>query len=122
MKEVIKTILEKLQTVVPESYYMSNNNPSVTYPYLVFKLDIESISWETDGSYLDIDVYNNKGTNQEEIETTVEAVKQSLKHYTVMLDSCFLRVRFEGIGNTLPDSDSLQRRSMRFYLKIDWRN
>lgn len=122
MKGVIKAILEKLQSVVPESYYMTNNSPSVTYPYLVFSLDTESISWETDGSYLDIEVYNNKGTNHEEIETTVDAIKQSLKHYTVMLDSCFLRVRFEGMGNTLPDSDSLQRRSMRFYLKIDWRN
>ncbi|PCH13887.1 hypothetical protein A9Y57_00156 [Streptococcus parauberis] len=122
MKEVIKNILEKLQTVVPESYYMSNDNPSLTYPYLVFKTSVERLTWETDGAYLDIDIYNNKGFDQEEIENTVDAVKQLLNHYTVMLDACFLRVRFESSDDTLPNSDTLQRRYMRFYLKIDWRN
>ncbi|MFS5674349.1 hypothetical protein V2V72_07650 [Streptococcus agalactiae] len=122
MQEVIKAILEKLQTVVPESYYISNDSPSVTYPYLVFRLDVENDTWNSDGAYLDIDLYDDKGTNHEEIEKTVNDLKKSLEHYMVMLDACLLRVKFDGIGNTLPNSDSLQRRSMRFYLKIDWRN
>lgn len=121
MIAVMAEVLARCREVLPESYYLGNSSPNPTYPYLVCSYDGDAISWDRDGAYLDIDVFHNQGTDQEEIEDAVHRLRNHLKHHRVMLDSCYLRFRYEGSNTMDTLSDSLQRRHVRFYITIDWR-
>ena len=109
MNEVIAAVLAQCQNVIAESYFRKNTSQQITYPYLVF-------------SYLDVTIFDNQGSNDERIETKTAELKQALRNYSEMLDSCYIRARFEGGNMTDTGSDMLQRRDVRFYLVIDWRN
>lgn len=122
MKEVIKTILQELKKVHAESYYLKNTKPTVRYPYLVFSTSLTNIDRHADGCYLDIDIFCNKGLDQVEIETLVEAVKVHFRHFDKMLNSCYMRTQFQSMQIVPTNADDLQRRNLRFYIKIDWRN
>lgn len=122
MKEVIKTILQELKKVHAESYYLKNTKPTVRYPYLVFSTSLTNIDRHADGCYLDIDIFCNMGLNQVEIETLAEAVKVHFRHFDKMLNSCYMRTQFQSLQIVPTNADDLQRRNLRFYIKIDWRN
>ena len=122
MNEVIAAVLSKCQEVITESYFRKNTSPELVYPYLVFSYDSDNISKNADGAYLDMTIFDNQGSNDERIETNLAEIKQALRNYSEMLESCYIRARFEGANITDTGSDTLQRRDVRFYLKIDWRN
>lgn len=122
MNEVIAAVLSKCQEVITESYFRKNTSLELVYPYLVFSYDSDNISKNADGAYLDMTIFDNQGSNDERIETNLAEIKQALRNYSEMLESCYIRARFEGANITDTGSDTLQRRDVRFYLKIDWRN
>ena len=122
MKPVIKEILRKLKETHFESYYLMNSKKTVAYPYLVFSTNLANIDRQADGCYLDVDIFDNKGFNQSKIETLAQTVKRQLEHYDIMLDDCYMRTQFQSLQNIPTNSDTLQRRNLRFYIKIDWRN
>ncbi len=122
MKPVIKEILKQLKEVHSESYYLMNSKKTVVYPYLVFSTSLTNIDRNADGCYLDIDIFDNKGFNQSDIETMAQEIKRHFEHLDIMLEDCYMRMQFQGLQNVPTNSDTLQRRNLRFYLKIDWRN
>lgn len=122
MKSVIKTILKELKKLHAESYYLMNSSKAVSYPYLVFSTSLTNIDRNADGCYLDIDILDNKGFDQSEIETIAQTVKRYFEHFDIMLEDCYMRTQFQGQTNIPTGSDTLQRRNLRFYIKIDWRN
>lgn len=122
MKEVIKTILKELKGVHAESYYLKNSAKTVKYPYVVFTMGLTNIDRYADGCYLDVDVFCNKGLDQVQIETLSENIKMHFRHFDKMLEGCYMRMQFQSLQNVATQSDTLQRRNLRFYIKIDWRN
>lgn len=122
MNEVIAAVLGQCQNVIAESYFRKNTNHELVYPYLVFSYDSDNISKNVDGAYLDVTIFDNQGGNDERIEIKTAELKQALRNYSEMLESCYIRARFEGVNMTDTGLDMLQRRDVRFYLKIDWRN
>lgn len=122
MNEVIAAVLAQCQNVIAESYFRKNTSQQITYPYLVFSYDSDNRDKYADGAYLDVTIFDNQGSNDERIEIKTAELKQALRNYSEMLDSCYIRARFEGGNMTDTGSDMLQRRDVRFYLVIDWRN
>lgn len=122
MKSVIKTILTECKKVVKESYYLKNSAKTVSYPYLVFETSLTNIDQNADGCYLDIDIWDNQGIDQARIETSALELKRHFEHFNLMLEDCYMRIRFEALNTVPSQSDTVQRRNMRFYIKIDWRN
>ena len=121
MKEVIKTILKELKSVHSESYYIKNSAKTVKYPYVVFATSLTNIDRHADGCYLDVDVFCNKGLDQVEIETLSESIKMHLRHFDKMLEDCYMRTQFQSMQAVPTNLDDLQRRNLRFYIKLDWR-
>ncbi|HEP1824506.1 TPA: hypothetical protein VB895_002036 [Streptococcus suis] len=122
MTPVIAKLTELFTEIVPEAYFLSNSTPTVAYPYLIFSYDAENRNWGQDGAYVDVDIFDNKGEDQEQIEHLAFLLKRELEHRAVMLEECYIRFRFEGQGTIDTMSDVLQRRNVRFYITIDWRN
>lgn len=120
MDEVIANILVSCQAIIPETYYMTNDNPSITYPYAIFTYDGDARTWNQDGFYIDVDIFDNLGQNQERIEEKTSQLKQHLEHKSELLGSCLVRYRYNGSSTISTNSDTLQRRNLRFYLTVDW--
>ena len=121
MKEVIKTILKELKTVHSESYYIKNSVKTVKYPYVVFATSLTNIDRYADGCYLDVDVFGNKGLDQVEIETLSESIKMHFRHFDTMLEDYYMRTQFQAMQTVPTNLDDLQRRNLRFFIKLDWR-
>ena len=121
MKEVIKTILKELKTVHPESYYIKNSAKTVKYPYVVFSTSLTNIDDFADGCYLDVDVFCNNGLDQVQIETLSESIKMHFRHFDKMLEDCYMRTQFQSMQAVPTNLDDLQRRNLRFFIKLDWR-
>lgn len=121
METVIAKATELLSEVVPESHFLTNPRLEVTYPYLIFSYDSDGQELGKDGAYLDIDIFDNQGENQERIEKVASQLRWHLENRAAMLADCYLRFRFEGANPIDTQSDSLQRRHVRFYITIDWR-
>ncbi|MGT2768791.1 hypothetical protein ACVRY7_07830 [Streptococcus ictaluri] len=120
MKSVIKHIIDTCSPVV-DTYFRVNPMEQPTYPYSVFSYQGESREWEQDGAYVDMDLFDNGGTDDSRIETSLSKLKSVLEHHSAMLDDCYLRFRFDGSNVIETMSDTLQRRSIRLYITIDWR-
>ncbi|NGL84155.1 hypothetical protein [Streptococcus equi] len=121
MESVIKHIINTCSAVV-QTYFRVNPNEVPSYPYAVFTYQESGIEWEQDGCYIDIDLFDNQGTDDSRIEATLNQLKNIMKHHSVMLDDCYLRFQFSGANIIDTMSDTLQRRNIRLYLIIDWRN
>ena len=80
------------------------------------------IDRHADGCYLDVDIFCNKGLDQVEIETLSESIKMHLRHFDTMLEDCYMRTQFQSMQAVPTNLDDLQRRNLRFYIKLDWRN
>ncbi|HET0217802.1 Uncharacterised protein [Streptococcus pneumoniae] len=121
MKEVIKTILKELKSLNTESYYIKNSAKVVKYPYAVFSLSLTNIDQHADGCYMDVDIFGNEGLDQVQIETLSESIKMHFRHFDKMLEDCYMRTQFQSMQTVPTNLDNLQRRNLRFYIKIDWR-
>ncbi|MFA9413279.1 hypothetical protein ACERC8_01330 [Streptococcus sp. E29BA] len=121
MENVIATLTELFEGIVPESHFLSNPSADVLYPYLVFSYEAEQREWGQDGAYIDVDIFDNRGENQERIEFLLGQLKRELEHKAVMAEDFYLRLRYEGSNPLDTLSDVLQRRHARFYVTIDWR-
>lgn len=120
MLEVIAEVLKACREIIFESYYLTNDNPSVSYPYAVFSYDGDYRAWNQDGLYIDVDVFDNKGQNQERIEELTSDLKKHLEHRVTWTGSGLIRYQYNGSNTIATGSDTLQRRNMRFYLTVDW--
>lgn len=121
MENVIATLTGLFGSIVPESHFLSNPSADVVYPYLVFSYEAEQREWGQDGAYIDVDIFDNRGENQERIEFLLGQLKRELEHKAVMAEDFYLRLRYEGSNPLDTLSDVLQRRHIRFYVTIDWR-
>ncbi|HEM6498928.1 TPA: hypothetical protein U2E07_000962 [Streptococcus suis] len=120
MIDVIADILSTCRKVIPESFYLINDRPSVSYPYAVFYYDGDAREWNQDGFYIDVDIFDNLGQNQERIEELTSDLKKYLEHRVAWIDSGLIRYQYNGANTIDTGSDTLQRRNMRFYITVDW--
>lgn len=126
MPEVIRLITQFFKTIIKESFYITNYKADVIYPYLTFSYTAQPF-YRKNGNeiYIDFDVFDNQGNNNERIETLVndliEAVEDSERN---VINNDELLICIEGISiNLIPtNSDTLQRRNGTINLRIDWRN
>lgn len=124
MDLLIAELLNAFKQVLPEVFYIRNYKAVVDYPYMTIKYTSEPQEWKNQkGYYLDCDIFDNEGKNNQRIEQIVgkldafidsEESKIVTENFFIRFDSC--RV------NEIPTgSDTLQRRYAQIYVRVDWR-
>lgn len=126
MPEVIRLITQFFKTIIKESFYITNHKANVIYPYLTFSYTAQPF-YRKNGNevYIDFDVFDNQGNDNERIETVVNDLIEAVEdNERKVIKSDKLLIRIEGINiNLMPtNSDTLQRRTGTINLRIDWRN
>jgi hypothetical protein len=121
MIEFLKELTTEFKSVTPESYHEKNRSKTVTYPYLTFDFDAESLERNIDGFYIDVDIFDN-GSSYLRIFQTEEALRAHFKDFKRLTDELFIRFNYLGENKIPTGDDTIKRRNMRFYCKVDWRN
>lgn len=124
MLDLIGEITKLLEQFV-EVHYQWNFSKTVTYPYLVYTYTTEPLENDQSmGVYIDFDLFDNRGRDNERIETVHHDMLQYFKNKDnqVHLHDDFL-IRFDSLTiSPFPTgSDTLQRRTGQLYARIDWR-
>lgn len=123
MDLLIAELLKAFKKVLPEVYYLRNYNKKVTYPYMTFSYTGEPLGKNQQGLYLDCDIFDNEGKNNQQIEEVIGRLQDFINddENRILNDNFF--IRFDSIRpNNIPTgSDTLQRRYAQIYVRVDWR-
>lgn len=124
MDLLIAELLKAFKAVLPEVFYLNNPQKKVVYPYMTFSYTGEPQDWKQQkGYYLDCDVFDNEGKNNQRIEEIIGKLDAFIDNddSKIMTDDFF--IRFDSIRpNNIPTgSDTLQRRYAQIYVRVDWR-
>lgn len=118
---VINYLTSRFQEIVPESFYLKNKKKHVVYPYQTFSLTGDPIRLNGQGFYIDIDLFNNDGNSEVVIEKALSAMTEQFKQFHERTDDFLIQIEYRN-DNVIPTgSNTLQRRSLQLYAKIDWR-
>jgi hypothetical protein len=120
MIELLKQFYELFKAVTPESYHEMNTSKSVTYPYLTYATDSEELTTNTDGFYLDVDIFDNSPSYQNLYELE-EQLKDQFKMKRILTDDLFLRFQFMRSTHIPTQDQTIKRRNLQFYCRVDWR-
>lgn len=121
MDKLIVALTNLLKRKLSESYYRVNTRDKVIYPYLTFTLSGEPLRTHANGFYVDVDLFDNNGNDDERMETVVFELMQEFANYHQSYRDFLLQIEFRQSTLIPTGSDTLQRRNMQFYCKIDWR-
>lgn len=116
----LKELYKQFTAICPESYHERNTSEEVTYPYLTYDFDSEEIELNTDGFYIDVDIFDNQG-NYMDIFQVENALKDHFKRNRVMTEDVFLQFNFLRSTKIPTGDDIIKRRYLQIYCKVDWR-
>lgn len=126
MIELLKYITETLQGIHPDTYYDYNLADNVSYPYITFDVDTESVERHRDVVTLDLDIFDystaDTGPGYEKIFTLESELKDALSWRRDLTDDINAMWSFIRSTNVPTSDKSLTRRNLQFQIKIDWRN
>ena len=121
MIEFMATLTAEFRKVLTESYHEKNTKTTVSYPYLTYDIDAESIERNVDGFYVDVDIFDAHPSFSN-VFAIEERLRDHFRDNHQITDNLFIRFNFLR-SNKIPTGDDLiKRRNLQFYCKVDWRN
>ena len=120
MIEFLQELTKQFRLVVPESYHERNRKETVLYPYVTFDFDSEALEKNTEGFYIDVDIFDNQASYTD-IFQIEDALKNHFKDNRQLTDDIYLRFRFLRSTKIPIGDDLIKRRNLQFYCKTDWR-
>lgn len=114
-------LTNQFRLVLPESYHDKNRSASVLYPYLTYNFDSEGLERNVEGFYIDVDIFDNNASYVD-IFQVEDALKDHFKDNRKLTDDLFIRFNFLRSTKVETGDDTIKRRNMQFYCKVDWRN
>ncbi|GEK88884.1 hypothetical protein SAMN04488100_10525 [Alkalibacterium putridalgicola] len=120
MIEFLTELTNQFRTVVPESYHERNRRSTVSYPYVTFDFDSESLERNVEGFYIDVDIFDNNASYYDVFQVE-EALKAHFKDNHKLTEELFIRFNFLRSTKIPTGDDLIKRRNMQFYCKTDWR-
>lgn len=117
----MKELTAILRQACPETFHNSNTAQVVKYPYVTYELSREYLEPDTDGFYIDLDLFDLNSSYVKLVNLSDELM-DLLRKKRLMTDKLFIRFEFEGSNPVDTTDDSIKRLNMRFYAKVDWRD
>lgn len=123
MDLLIAELLNAFKQVLPEVFYIRNYKKEVHYPYMTFSYTGEPLGKNQQGFYLDCDVFDDQGKNNQRIEEVIGKLQNFVNddENRILNEHFFIRFDFIRPNNIPTGSDTLQRRYAQIYVRVDWR-
>ena len=121
MIEFMTVLTAEFRKVLSQSYHEKNTSTNVSYPYLTYDIDSESIERNIDDFSVDMDIFDAH-SNYSNIFDIEDRLRDHFRDNKLMTDGLYIRFNFLR-SNKIPTGDDLiKRRNLQFYCKVDWRN
>lgn len=116
----LQELNKEFKKVCPESYLEYNTSQNVVYPYLTYTFNSEDLEVQ-EGFYIDVEVFDNCGTNTINLEVLTHNLKKYFKDNVILNDDVLLQFEYM-TSKTIPTtSNEIRRRWIQLYCKVDWR-
>lgn len=122
MMEAIRLVRLALEQVCDDVSYLHNDGKP-NYPYMTYSLTFENRDSNKEfqkGAYLDISLYDNKGRNNERIETVLNKLTSLFSRDFISGEGIIIRPQTFNSNALETASSVLQRREATIYLLIDY--
>lgn len=116
----LQELNKEFKKVCTESYLEYNTAKIVTYPYLTYTLSSEDLEHQ-EGFYIDVDIFDNCGSNTVNLEQLTHSFKQHFKSNVILTDELLIQFEYQTARNIPTMSELIKRRSVQLYCKVDWR-
>lgn len=124
MIEVITEVRKLFKKFIGEVHYQWNH-AEVVYPYLVYTYTSEPSEVDNQAYfYIDFDIFDDRGSDNERIEQVLSDMQRFVNNKDNQFwvtDDLLVRIISFSASPFPTGSDTLQRRTGQFYIKIDWR-
>lgn len=119
--DIINYLKRTFKAVVSETHYLKNKSKKVNYPYQTFSLTGEPTRTNGKGFYIDVSIFDDGKNSDVDIEKALSSMIEAFEDYHDLTDSFLIQIDYRN-DNAIPTgSDSLLRRELQLYVKIDWR-
>lgn len=109
-----------LKEIHPESHYKFNYSKDVTYPYIVYSFEYDTVDDIRNEFEVRLNLFDYGTSNLKLLELENRLVDGLHKNYQE-LDKAFVYIR-NGRSLDIPTGNELiQRKEMNFTIKIDWK-
>ena len=120
MIEFMTVLTAEFRKVLPQSYHEKNTSTNVSYPYLTYDNDSDSIERNIDVFFVDVDFFDPH-PSYSNVSGIEDRLRDHFRDNKLMTDGLYIRFNFLR-SNKIPTGDDLiKRRNMQFYCKVDWR-
>lgn len=119
--EVIKYLESLFKTVVPETFYQKNKKKKIIYPYQTFTLTGEPTRKNGKGFYIDINLFDDNKIGDVPIEKALSKMIESFEDFYQLTNLFLIQLEYRNDNPIPTGSDSLLRKELQLYAKIDWR-
>lgn len=116
----LQELVKEFKKVCPESYLEYNTAENVTYPYLTYSTSSEDLD-DQEGFYIDVDVFDNCGADTTNLEQLTHNIKQHFRSNIILTNDVLLQFRYQTARGIPTGSETLKRRNVQLYCKVDWR-
>lgn len=117
MEEAIHILLSDVFSEIHRQY---NHNETVVYPYGTFTTSIEAIDRDTEGVYLDIDLFD-RHTNDDRLMVVEYKLRKALSAKQLLTEDLLLRFQFVRSTDVSTNDSDIKRRKLSFYIKLNRR-
>ncbi|NFP92413.1 hypothetical protein [Clostridium sporogenes] len=121
MLPFLKELTKEFKKVCNESYIEINTAEKVIYPYLTFSYSSESLENAREGFYVDVDIFDNCGSNTLRLEQLTEDIKKHFLRTNILTDKVLLQFKIMGRRIIPTTNEQIKRRWLQLYIKVDWR-
>ncbi len=117
---IATVVYQELQRVSGNAHHEVNLDDPVTYPYLTYTLTAEHLTTNSDGYYLDIDLFDKDTTFNKLLELETK-LRDAFQAKQIDTDQAYIMFNFNSSDNIRTIDEALKRRNLRFYLKVWWK-
>lgn len=119
--DTINYLRDLFQRVFPETHYLKNKSKKVKYPYQTFSLTGEPTRKNGKGFYIDINIFDDNKNSDVAIENALSVMIESFDDFRQFTDKFLIQIEYRSDNPIPTGSDTLLRRELQLYAKIDWR-
>lgn len=121
MLPFLEEVTKEFKKVCNESYLEINTTDEVKYPYLTFSYSSESLENTREGLYIDVDIFDNCGSNTLRLEQLTEDIRKHFLRTNMLTDKVLLQFKVMSRKIIPTVNKQIKRRWIQLYCKVDWR-
>lgn len=117
----LKELNLEFKKICKESYLEVNSSSKVIYPYVTYSYFSESLENTREGFYIDVDIWDNKGSDTLRLEQLTEDIRKHFIRNRILTDKVLLQFKVGSRKIITTGLENIKRRNLQLYCKIDWR-